>query len=77
MYLLMHTGHILRYIRQWREHYTALGYSVEMDKGERSRLYRVWIRSGGNPDDPGPMPARVPLSHRTGKEEKIIFLGML
>jgi hypothetical protein len=75
VYALRHIGHILRYIKQWQKHYTALGYRVELVR-EKS-IYQLWIRSGGNPDDPGPMPERVTLSHRTGKEEKIIFLGML
>jgi len=77
VYLLMHTGHILRYMRQWREHYTALGYRVELDKTERSKIYQLWIRSGTDPESAGVMPARIPISNKIGRDEKIIFLGML
>jgi hypothetical protein len=75
LYFLMHTGHILRYIKQWQKHYTALGYRVELVR-EKS-IYQLWIRSGTNPDDPGPMPARIPISNKIGRDEKIIFLGRL
>jgi hypothetical protein len=75
LYALRHYGHILRYIRKLRAHYTALGYRVELVR-EKS-IYQLWIRSGTDPESAGVMPARIPISNKIGRDEKIIFLGML
>lgn len=76
MYVRIRYGFILRYIRQWVKHYENHGYSVHMDRHEKSRFYQVWIRSGTDPESAGPIPELIPISHRIG-HETIVFEGMI
>jgi hypothetical protein len=78
VYYRQHYSHILRYIRVWERYYSEHGFGTVILKKlpESAIKYELYIRSGNNPTDPGPLPIRISLG-RCQMVVPIVYEGML